>query len=208
MPFFTLLQRESRIVNGAFIALIIISGLSNAAVMAIINAAVETVEHHEENFRLLMMLVLVITLFVVSQRRLMGMVARQVEQVVHRLRVRLVERARRAELLEIENIGRSEIFSCISRETKTLSQASAPFVVAAQSAVLVTFTLLYIAWLSETAFALSVIFTAIGAAIHLLRSAEVKRKLREAYEYENQFLDTCSDLLDGFKEAKMDHARA
>jgi putative ATP-binding cassette transporter len=203
-----LLQREARIKPVPFIALAALSGLSSAAVLAIINTAASNVATRQGNLRFLLLFGLAIAIFAVSQRHLMVEICRKVEQVIHRMRVRLIERARHAELLEIEQIGRSEIYACLSRETQTLAQAAPSIVIAMQSAVLVLFTMLYIATLSELAFVLSLVFTALGAFIHRLRNVEVKRELRRAYERENELLERLIDMLDGFKEVKMSTARA
>lgn len=208
MQVFRLIDREMKIDRVRFLALAAISGLSNAGVLAIINVASRNASNQVDNLRYLIMFCLIIGLFVVSQKYLMIQVARRVEQIIHRLRVRLTERARQAELLDIEAIGRSEIFACISKETQTISLAAPTLVIAAQSAVLVVFTMLYIAYLSMEAFALSIVFTTIGAGIHMLRSKEIKRQLHEAYHLENRLLDGFTDMLDGFKEVKMSTARS
>ncbi|WP_375413894.1 cyclic peptide export ABC transporter [uncultured Bradyrhizobium sp.] len=203
-----LLQREARIKPVPFIVLAALSGLSSAAVLAIINTAASNVATRQGNLRFLLLFGLAIAIFAVSQRHLMIDICRRVEEVIHRMRVRLIERARHAELLEIEQIGRSEIYACLSRETQTLAQAAPSIVIAMQSAVLVICTMLYIATLSGLAFVLSLIFTALGAFIHRLRNTEVKRQLRNAYERENELVERLIDMLDGFKEVKMSTARA
>jgi putative ATP-binding cassette transporter len=203
-----LLQREARIKPIPFITLAALSGFSSAAVLATINAAAANVATHHSNLRFLVLFGLAIAIFAVSQQHLMTDICRRVEQVIHRMRVRLIEQARHAELIEIERIGRSEIYACLSRETQTLAQSAPSIVIATQSAVLVICTMLYIATLSGLAFVLSLIFTALGAFIHRLRNAEVKRQLRSAYQRENELLERLIDMLDGFKEVKMNTDRA
>ncbi len=96
------------------------------------------------------------------------------------MRTRLVERALSGGLPRPRRGRRSEIYACLTRETQILSQAAPNIVIAVQSAILVGFTLVYMAALSETAFLLSAGFTLLGATIHLSRSGEVKRQLRAA----------------------------
>jgi putative ATP-binding cassette transporter len=203
-----LLQRESRIKPVPFITLAALSGFSSAAVLATINAAAANVATRQGNLRFLLLFGLAIAIFAVSQRYLMIDICRRVEEVIHRMRVRLIEQARHAELIEIEQIGRSDIYACLSREAQTLAQSAPSIVIATQSAVLVICTMLYIATLSGLAFALSLIFTTLGAVIHRLRNTEVKRQLRAAYGRENEMLERLMDMLDGFKEVKMNTARA
>lgn len=208
MEFVELLQREARIRPAPFVALAALSGIFSAAVLAILNTAAANVATRQGNLRFLVLFGIAIAIFAISQRHLMIEICRKVEEVIHRMRVRLIERARHAELIEIERIGRSEIYACLSRETQTLAQAAPSVVIAAQSAVLVVCTMLYIATLSGLAFVLSLIFTALGAFIHRVRNVEVKRQLRTAYERENELVERLIDMLDGFKEVKMNTARS
>ncbi|MGI6247463.1 MAG: cyclic peptide export ABC transporter [Pseudochelatococcus sp.] len=208
MKLLDLLRKEAGIGGPRFIGFAALSGLSNAAILAIINLAASNASDKGENFHNLILFGLAIAVFVVTQRALMIEVCEKVELLIDRIRVRLIERARRAEFLELEEIGRSEIYACLTRETQILSQAAPNVVIGLQSAILVVFTLLYMAFLSQTAFWLSVGFTVVGAMIHLSRSAEVKRELRAAFECENALIESLGDMLDGFKEVKMSTGRS
>ncbi|PWC90787.1 hypothetical protein TSH100_01780 [Azospirillum sp. TSH100] len=208
MKLVELFQRDANILRLRFLVLAAISGVANAAVLAVINVAARNVTNQDANLRNLLLFGLAIGIFVLTQKRLMVEVCEQVEEMIHRLRVRLLDRARHAEFLDIEEIGRSEIYAGISRETQILSQAAPNIVIGVQSAVLVLFTMTYMLALSTTAFVLSAVFTALGAAIHMSRSGEVKQHLRDAYTRENELVEGFNDMLDGFKEVKMSSARS
>src|SRR5690242_16518021 len=113
-----------------FMILATLSGISNAAVLAIINEAAENVKSKQANIYFLVLFLIAIALYVYTQKHLMVDICRRFEGMVHQVRVRLVERARHAELLEIERIGRSEIYACVSRETHTIAQAAPTIVIA------------------------------------------------------------------------------
>ena len=51
-------------------------------------------------------------------------VTAEIEAIIHRLRVRLMDNVRRSELLAIERIGRSRIFAAITSDAAALTQAS------------------------------------------------------------------------------------
>ncbi|MET7245172.1 cyclic peptide export ABC transporter [Methylobacterium sp. EM32] len=208
MKVLDLFRREAGVDGPRFLVLAALSGLSNAGVLAIINVAAANVQNQADNFRNLVLFGLAIAIFVVTQRTLMVEVCDKVERLIDRMRTRLVERARRAEYLDLDEVGRSEIYACLTRETQILSQAAPNVVIAVQSAILVGFTLVYMAALSQTAFLLSSGFTLLGAMIHLSRSGEVKRQLRAAFERENDLIEGLSDMLDGFKEVKMSTERS
>ncbi|MBP2227687.1 putative ATP-binding cassette transporter [Azospirillum agricola] len=208
MKLLALFRRDADVLRFRFLLLAAISGLANAAVLATINVAAQNVSSKQSNLHNLLLFSLAIAIFVVTQKRLMVDVCNQVEHLIHRLRVRLLERARHAEFLEIEEIGRSEIYAGLSRETQVISQAAPNIIIAVQSAVLVLFTMLYMLTLSMAAFLLSAAFTTLGAAIHLARSGEVKAQLRQAFARENELVEGFTDMLDGFKEVKMSTTRS
>jgi putative ATP-binding cassette transporter len=80
-------------------------------------------------------------------------------------------------------------------------------VIAFQAAILVVFVMAYIATLSLAALFLNLLFTAVGAGIHLRRTKEVQGRLREARTQENRLHEGLTDMLDGFKEVKINRAR-
>lgn len=203
MKLLELFRRETTIPRLHHVVLAAVSGISNAAVLAIINVSATNAASGKSNFSNLLLFLCAIGIFVVSQRHLMAEVCREVETLVHAVRVRLLNLARRAEFLEIEEIGRTDINACLARETQVISQAAPNIVIALQAAILVVCTMIYMAALSLTAFVLSTVFTVLGAWVHLARSQEIKRQLRETYNRENILMDGFTDMFDGFKEVKM-----
>jgi len=208
MKLLELFRRETTIPRFRHLFLAGLSGIANAGVLAVINVSATNVAGGRSNVSNLFLFALAIGVFVVSQRHLMAEVCREVEALVHAVRVRLLNLARRAEFLEIEEIGRADIHACLSRETQVISQAAPNIVIALQAAILVLCTMVYMAILSMTAFLLSTAFTLLGAWVHLARSGEIKRQLRDAYHRENAMMEGVTDMLDGFKEIKMGAARS
>ena len=211
MHLLTLIEREGALptaVRIRFFGLAALSGGASAAILAIVNAAAENVTNTESNMRFLVMFLVANAVFILTQTRVMTAVCQRVEEAIHSMRLKILERARHAELLDIERIGRSEIFACISRETQTIAQAAPSIVIGAQSAVLVAFTLVYMAFLSPLSAILSVAFTVLGGWFHFKQSGQIKRQLADAYTQENMLVDRFTDMLDGFKEVKMSTARS
>ncbi|SFB79619.1 cyclic peptide export ABC transporter [Pseudoalteromonas denitrificans] len=208
MNVFELVNRELRIDKKKFFTLACISGLANAAVLAVINTSAQHVSDKEDTLYYLAIFVVIVAIYVVAQKQLMFAATAHVEQAINNLRLKLVEDIRRSELSTIEKIGKEEIYTIISKELQTMSQASTLFVIVGQASVLIFFTMIYIAWLSLAAFILTIFFVSIGAGLHLLRSREVRGYLKKSFDKENQLVTRLSDLLDGFKEVKLSSKRA
>jgi len=207
-PLVRVLHRGSSSFDGRFLGLVALAGLSNAGLLAIINAGAENAANQDTNTWLLSLFMLVIVLYIVTQRHILLTSIREVERILDGIRIMLSERIRRSGLLAVEHIGRSEIYASVNRETVTISQAAATIVIACQALLLVLFSIAYLAYLSVTAFVLTVIFASLGLLMHFRRAAELTRLREESIAQENRFFDSLTDLLDGFKEVKMSEPRS
>jgi putative ATP-binding cassette transporter len=207
----SIFRRDSDIFGRPILWLAAISGLANAAILAIINMAIQKGDGQDGqssigadvSFRSVILFGLAIVIYIASQQRLMVDACGKVEALLDKLRIRLINAARSAELLDIEKIGRSEIYAGLGREAQIISQSTPMLIVAVQAAVLVLCSMLYMAYLSTTAFVLATVFTATGAALHLARSKEVTAQLHEGALRENQLVAGFSDILEGFREIKL-----
>ncbi|WP_440054270.1 cyclic peptide export ABC transporter [Pseudoalteromonas sp. T1lg65] len=211
MVLYDLIRRNITIKKRTFVLLGCTSGLANALILALINnVAANISDIHKENNILyyLVLFTLTITIYGLTQQRLMNKAARMVEKAIDKLRVDLFECVRNTELSTLERIGKERIFNTISKELQTISQSAQLFVIIGQAISLVFFTSLYIAWHSFIAFLLISVLILAGASIHRLRADEIQRNMRVSFESENQLIQRLSDLLDGFKEVKLSDPRA
>jgi putative pyoverdin transport system ATP-binding/permease protein len=207
VPLIRLLRRGSRRFDGSMIAMVVVSGLASAGLLAIINAAANA-DDSERDGRLLAYFLIAIAVYVYSQRAILFTAIVEVERLLSDIRVRIADRIRRSELEQLDHVGRSEVYGIVSRETQNISQAAATLITALQSLMMVFFSIVYIAILSKTAFMITVVMIWIGLVLHFRRSAELRGLLQEAQRKENEFLGALTHLLDGFKETRMSQARS
>ena len=147
-------------------------------------------------------------IFIRTQNYILITATVEIESIVHKLRVRLLDGVRHSELVPIDRIGRARIVAAITADTAVLTQASNVLVFSVQSVVLVVFVGLYVAYLSPIAFALSAIIVAVAAAIFHYKGRQLASGQREAAEWTNRLFDRLTDVLDGFKEVRLNKARS
>jgi putative ATP-binding cassette transporter len=208
MSFFQLVRRE---MQGSLDRLIVMSGLggiSNAAILAAINAGAQAAGNGEISVLSAALFVSALLLFIKTQHYILIAATVEIEAIIHRLRIRLMDQVRHSELLPLDEIGRAEIVAAITKETTTLTQAVNMVAFAGQGVVLVFFVAIYIAYLSPLAFALSAIIVSAAGAIFHFRSREVAERTREAVQWDNRLFDRLIDLLDGFKEVRLNRSRS
>jgi putative ATP-binding cassette transporter len=180
-----------------------LSGLANAGVLAIINAAATHGASPIQRFRFLLLFAVVFASYILAQHYILVQSTILVENTLNQIRLRLVEKVRSADLLPLETIGRSSIYSSISKELVSISQATMTIVAACQASLLVLFSLLYLAILSKLAFAITLLITFAGVSVHFRRRRELQRGMRDSVRRETAFLDLFTQMLDGFKELKL-----
>ena len=187
--------------------MIALSGLSNAGLLAIINAAADNSSKASERFSLVLGFVALMALYIASQRFIMITASGEIETMIHRIRVRLMDKLLRCELLDVETIGRAKLQAGLGHEAQTLSQFATTLVLAGQAMVLVVFGMGYLGWLSLPNFALCVMYLSVILTLYFRRTRKITDGLRLAGARENDLQDALTDLLDGFKELKMDNRR-
>jgi putative pyoverdin transport system ATP-binding/permease protein len=208
MKLLRLLREGSSVSLLQMVAVAALAGTSSALVLAIINAAAGRATNSNAALWYLLLFAAVIALYVVAQRWVMIVSSQQMERVLHKIRVRITDKVRHSDLQTFEHIGRAEIYASIHKNTQTLSQAWLNVVDGAQSALLVFFTTLYIAWLSVPAFILTVIFVYLAVAIYFQRRRQLTDALNTAAAQENRLFETVTGLLDGFKAVRINSARS
>ena len=208
MSFFQLVRRE---MQGSLDRLVVMSGLggtSNAAILAAINAGAQAAGNGEVSITSAALFIVALLLFIKTQHYILIAATVEIEAIIHKLRVRLMDHVRHSELLPLDEIGRAEIVAAITKETQTLTQATNMVAFAGQGVVLVFFVAIYIAYLSVLAFVLSALILCVAGVIFHAKNRRLSEETREANKWDNRLFDRLMDLLDGFKEVRLNKSRS
>lgn len=197
------LKREARTPLRPFLFVATVAGLSNALILATVNIAAEHAEQSETRPLYAVAFVAVMLIYMRAQGWILTRAAQEVETIIHRVRMRVMEEVKQCELLEIEDIGRSTIYSAVARHTQTLSQSASSLAISAQMAILVIFTALYIAYISPLSLVAVAISLVVILLIYFRKSFSVRNDLYSSLEMENSVQMAIEDLLDGLREAKL-----
>ena len=202
------LQRETNALDRKLVVLTAAAGIANALNLAVINASIEALKRGGPSWQHLLWFSLSISLFVYSLRYVLYESTRIAEAAICSVRVRLADKIRRSDLLALESIGEADIHARISRDTAAIAQAARPLFGAAQSAVMIVFTMAYIAAVSPIAMVLCLGLIGGGAAIYLKDHSGYESGLNEASKTEDELYSSLSGLLKGFKELRINHLKS
>jgi putative ATP-binding cassette transporter len=208
MSFFRLVRRE---MQGSLRRLAVMSGLggaSNAAILAAINSGAQAAGNGDVSIAAAVIFITALLLFIKTQHYILIATTVEIEAIIHKLRVRLMDQVRHSELVPLDAIGRAEIVAAITKETMTLTQATNMLAFAGQGVVLVFFVAIYIAYLSLLAFTVSIVILVVAGMIFHAKSQRLAAETRQAAEWDNRLFDRLMDLLDGFKEVRLNRSRS
>jgi putative pyoverdin transport system ATP-binding/permease protein len=206
MGLLDLLKTESAGVQKDMAIAVIASGIANAVILAVINAAASA-SFGATNFRYLLMFLVAICVYIVGLKYTFDMSTKIFESMIHRVRMRVVEKIANSELMLLDHISKARVFKHITQDTTVISESQGLLVAALHSAVMVLCTAIYILTISPPAFLTTVCFIVCGLTIYRNREREMAFYMTRAAQQEIAFVGLISDLLEGLKEVKINHAR-
>jgi len=188
--------------------MIALSGLANAIILALINSAAEVMSNNDLQVQYLLLYLTTFALYVYTQKYALSQTVVAIEKFIRKNRVRITDKIRSAELQFIENNQRGNMYTRLTQDSNTISQSGLLLISAAQSAMVLIFSFLYLAWISFFSFIMTIVFLSATAVIYLFYQKNITQRLHIATQKEAQFFDYFNHLIDGFKELKMNHQKS
>ena len=209
MSFLQLVQREMQGSLPRLLFMSALGGISTAAVLASINAGVQSVNNgHKPSLWAATLFLVALFLFMKTQAYVTITATAEIEGIIHRMRLRIMDQIRHSELLALDNIGLARIVASVTGDTQILTQASNMLCFTVQGAVLIFFVSFYVAYLSLAAFVMTfVIVFGAGIMFHL-KNRRLSAQKAESAAWERRLFDRLTDFLDGFKEVRLNSARS
>lgn len=185
-----------------------LAGVANAGLLALTNSAIREMSTDMESFRYLLLFAIAFALYAICFRRTSHRLTVILEGILTKLRLRIAEKIRQADLLSLESIEQAEIYNLVTSEARVISEASGVLAAALQSSLLLTFAVIYLALLSLPAFVFCLSVIGIGIWTYLRRLQEVNVWIQRTLQQEIHSFNTIRDLIDGFKEVKINDGRS
>ncbi|TWB37262.1 cyclic peptide export ABC transporter [Nitrospirillum pindoramense] len=185
-----------------------LSALASTTLMWLVDEASQQAAKGSVSERLVLLFALSITLFAVSDNYVLVTASQDAENIIHRLRTRLFDAVRASDLVSVERLGRTRLYSALTQDTQTLARSLPFLVIGVQQAIVLVFLGVYLAWLSVAAFVMAFGFAIVAVAVRYARMKALGQAMRDAVAAEMAVFDGLSDMLDGFKEVRMSTTRA
>jgi putative pyoverdin transport system ATP-binding/permease protein len=208
MTLFELIKRETAGSRSDLFMVAGLAGLANAVLLVLINMAIHDPAADQQDLRYLLMFAVAFILYAICFRQTSKRVTVILEEILTKLRLRIAEKIRHADLLSLERIEQAEIYNLLTSEARVISESSSMLAAALQSSILLVFAVIYMALLSLPAFVICLTLIGIGMWMYSRRLQEVSLWIQRTLQQEVHSFNTLRDLLDGFKEVKINHDRS
>jgi putative ATP-binding cassette transporter len=209
MSFFQLVRREINASVRKLVFMSALGGVSNAAILTAINTGAGAADDPGQgNLWAATLFLVALFVYFKTQVYISTTITAEIEAIIHKLRIRLMDYVRRSELLAVEEIGRSRIIAAITSDSAILTQASNMLTFSIQGPVLIGFVAIYVAYLSLAAFVLSAVILITAGTIFHFKSRHLTAERAKASAQERKLYDRLSDFIDGFKEIRLNRSRS
>ena len=185
-----------------------VSGIAGMLVLGTINMGATAAAHGGPVGQLLAVLLIAQVIYTLSQRYVFGVAFGEAERAMDAYRVKQVERVRRCDLDSLEAIGPALIYGALTRQTQMLYTSTASIVIGLQSAVVLACGLVYLGVINLAALVLAAAILGVGVAAYLVRMKRTRAELMGASQKENELFNSLTDLLEGFKEVRLNRRRS
>ncbi len=208
MRLWHLIQREVPEHLRTMMLMNVLAAVAMAALLWIVDLASKAAAEGNVSPRLVLMFVIATTLIAVTHNYVLTTSSFDAERMILNMCRRLFDLARRSDLLTVERIGRAALHTVLIQNTQALARILPLLAIGAQQAVMLVFVGGYLAWLSPPAFLIAFGFGGIAVMVRMGRAVSLRRMLRKVGDAESRVFNGLTDLLQGFKEVRMERRRA
>ncbi|MDM8523995.1 cyclic peptide export ABC transporter [Desulfococcaceae bacterium HSG8] len=206
MTILELLKAESKLSLRVLITMLVLSSAANILLYIIILAAAG--QPYDSVGRYFIFFCIALYLYTVFRRQLQMSVIRLVEGVTRRVRLRMLEKVRNADLYSLETMGKSEIHTAIASDIHAVSEATYAVSQLARSVAALVASLIYIAWFSWDILLFTVAMLFCIGLLFVWNQGSIHLSLIEIRKKEKGFFNSTNHLLRGFKELRLNNKKS
>ena len=203
------LKRTTRKERWWLVSLTIVAGIANALLVVIVNSAAGLVANGQRPEATWWVAFLgIFGVYLVCQYIALTGANAIVTRLLKQLRLDIVDKVRRSELRTVDQVGRGELISMLTQQTNHLSDTFPILVDCFQQSILLVVSLIYLAYLSTTAFLVFAAAVLVGITWYLRIDKHFRSTLQEAAARQGQLLDAVGDIIHGGKELRLNSRKS
>jgi putative ATP-binding cassette transporter len=208
MNLLDLYRRESETSAIPILLVGMASGIAQSALLGIIIIAADTVSYQNLRASYFSFFVITFAVMIIGKRYALKRATVMAENILQKVRVRISDKIRNSELLFLERVGKGELYTRLAHDTNFISGSALLIINASQSVLVVVFCLAFVAILSKFATFITVLAIGIATMNYMAHQDSIAGELRETRVKEGKFFEMINQILDGFKELKMNQKKS
>jgi putative ATP-binding cassette transporter len=201
-----LLQQETNLDLRALFAGFVVIGITNALVLLFVHEATSGPEAGSD-VRLLLLFILTVTTFSVTKKKVTIRLTEHVQEAISKLRIRILDKIQHARLEAFEALDRAQLINAVSENTAVIMEGARHFGQGVPAGIMLIASFIYVAYLSMPATYLVIACVAGCTWVVWTLNRSIAADLSLSLRREDQFLKSFHELMDGFKELKMDRGK-
>jgi len=131
-----------------------------------------------------------------------------IERLLKHLRLSVIDKLRRSELLTVERLGRGNLYTLVSQESNHLSVTFPLIVEGIQQGFLLCILLVYLAYLSPAALLTLLTGVFFGYIAYRLIDREFRETMLMIQDRQGEMLDAIGDIIHGAKELRLNQKKS
>jgi putative ATP-binding cassette transporter len=183
-------------------------GLSSTLLIALVNESASKVADGESVTSEFFIFISLLIVFLFVARKSTKETLSTSQSLIHKFKMRLMRDVFMSDLSRVDEIGRVNILQALGRDAQTVSQAMPALVLSCQALATLLFLSLYMATISLIAFCIISLTSLLIFYFSSRFVLSVHGDLTAAWKKEGDIHNIFGDFLNGFKEIKMNSAKA
>lgn len=191
------------------VALTVVAGAANAGLVVMVNqVAAAVASGRRPSLAAAGLFLAAFALYYLCNRAALLRANVVIERLLRDLRLETIDKLRSAELDTVDRLGRGHLYHLVSNETNHLSVAFPLIIDSMQQATLLVVSLIYLAWLSQAAVIVFLLAVCVGVLGYRRINDDYRGPMALAQARQGTLLDRVSDVVDGFKELRLNTDRS
>ncbi len=189
----------------AIVLLSSFSGLANALIIFIINAALVRTDVFQTE--LLLLFVLAIVIYVFGQRMVRIKLLTITNEVVYSKRTQLINKVLNAPFANIDNLEDGKIQAGLNNDAETISNFANVMITALTGVVTLISCFIYLGMINLVGLLVSIVVIAMAAGMFMSVSNHADTVWQQTRDTQNEFFKYINHMLKGFKELRLNKRR-
>jgi putative ATP-binding cassette transporter len=208
VEFLNLLRRESGASFAMYLAMAVTLALADVLILWTINHVVWAHDVYAIPEKFIAIFVILVAIRQFSQLHVLRVGGDEIMRIIHKVRTRVIEKYRRVDMKSTELTDQSTFLINTIGNVSTIGYLSLFVAILFKDVLQLLFVMVYIYYLSPTQFLLVAAMMVVIAMKFWESALKIDARMQDMQASDKRFMDVAGDLMNGFKEIKMNRQRS